>query len=142
MTSKAIITRIWSPSADFPTLQHQSSQSTQFRIFCYILTYLEKLSFISIDTKRTINVRTFSDSNILHLLSLRNIFSNTRSVILSDILCCIIFHHRNGKSIIRLISPSFNNPAFLDDLAAIVLQEQAMKENTIRDVQLSRQNEH
>lgn len=38
--------------------------------------------------------------------------------------------------------PSFNNPAFLDDLAAIVLQEQAMEENTIRDVQLSRQREH
>ena len=50
-----------------------------------------------------------------------------------------IFITKNGKSIARLTSPAVNKLALLDGLVGIVLEDQTMDENTIREERLSRQ---
>ena len=50
-----------------------------------------------------------------------------------------IFITKNGKSIARLTSPAVNKLALLDNLVGIVPQEQAMDENELREVMMSRQ---
>ena len=50
-----------------------------------------------------------------------------------------IFITKNGKSIARLRSPAVNKLALLDGLVGIVLEDQTMDENTIREERLSRQ---